>query len=158
MRRDQQCVSRGPGITGWRSREALTLSDGSIHVEISSSDSDTERSKWTEIRGAESRLDSSWKMEKNYKLWSASVEGFWFQAFREYMALREDLQLLDHELWGKNGEGLLFQDARSFYVPWQKSKVALLNGKGHKTGIMHALGKVKNGGVCHHLNSEVWPS
>lgn len=28
MRRDQQCVSRGPGITGWRSRSALALTDG----------------------------------------------------------------------------------------------------------------------------------
>lgn len=35
MRRDQQCVSRGPGITGWRSGSALALIDGSIHVGIS---------------------------------------------------------------------------------------------------------------------------
>lgn len=33
MRRDQQCVSTGPRITGWRSRRALTLTDG--HVEFS---------------------------------------------------------------------------------------------------------------------------
>lgn len=42
MRRDQQCVSRGPGITGWRSWTAPVLRDGSIHVEISFLETDRE--------------------------------------------------------------------------------------------------------------------
>lgn len=42
MWRDQQCVSRGPGITGWRSRKALALTDGSKHVEISFLETDME--------------------------------------------------------------------------------------------------------------------
>lgn len=43
MRRDQQCVSRGPGITGWRSWKAVALTDGSIHVEISFLETDMEQ-------------------------------------------------------------------------------------------------------------------
>lgn len=43
MRRDQQYVSRGPGITEERSKKALTLTDGRIHAEVSFSETDIEQ-------------------------------------------------------------------------------------------------------------------
>lgn len=57
MRRDQQYVSRGPGITEERSKKALTLTVGRILAEVSFSETDIEQ---MDLR-AKASLDSYWK-------------------------------------------------------------------------------------------------
>lgn len=56
MRRDQLYVSRGPGITEERSQKALTLTDRSIHAEVSFSETDIEQMD-SDLR-AKASLDS----------------------------------------------------------------------------------------------------
>lgn len=58
MRRDQQCVSRGPGIIGWRSLLALTLTQCHIYAQISFLE--LAECKWSEV--PEQKLDSSFQM------------------------------------------------------------------------------------------------
>lgn len=63
MLRDQQSVSRGPGITGWRSRLAIALSDGSMYGKVFVfSEKDTE----LEANGPRSEA-AAWRLFKNEK-------------------------------------------------------------------------------------------